>query len=242
MGMRATPRALVRRHLRSARDGQVEGTNRFLKRLRRQTALSSVLIASCAVVSAQTPGDRGSIQRLSEATVRAVAAEAVSADGDVKAFQREFAARLAKLSPGSNYQILPLVVGSAATKLSVGAYGPISGFYVSASDLVRKMAPITGAVWTEGITVFVIPLTTGAPNVERVIVLRDGKMISAVSGSLRPVELGGRTGETATLNGGRLVYPLSAFDPGADVRIELFLADRDPIVTKLSRSDIAMLR
>jgi hypothetical protein len=200
-------------------------------------AAGVVLLASGQAANRTAP-----LARVPEAAVRAVAVESYNADGNVAAFQRDFASGISRLCPGCNYQIVPLVPAALRSAITAGAYGPISGFYLSASDLIRARKPIAGAAWTEGVTILIVPGTAKAPNIERVVVTRDGKTVAPVSSSLQSTELGHGSDVQATLNGGRIVFPLDAFDPGADVRITLIPADGNSFVTRLSRADIAMLR
>ena len=197
-------------------------------------------LAACLLLLAQTP--QRPLARVPEAAVRAIAVEAYNADGNVKDFQRDFAAGISRLCPGCNYQIVSLVPPALRSAITAGAYGPISGFYLSASDLIRARKPIERAVWIEGVTVLIVPSTTKAPNIERVLVTRDGKAIAPLSSSLQSTALGHDAQVQATLNSGKIVFPLSAFDPGADVRITLIPAEGNSFVTRLSRADIAMLR
>jgi len=197
---------------------------------------------TCALVAAQATTQTPPLARVPEAAVRAVAVEAANTDGDVKAFQRDFAAGIARLCPGCDYQIVPLVPSSWRSALTAGAYGPTSGLYLSASDLIRQRKPVSGAVWIEGVTVLIVPTTIRAPNIEKVVVMRDGRTIAALSSSLQATELGTGGGEKATLNGGRVVFPLSAFEAGADVRIVLVPTGGANLVTRLSRADLSMLR
>ena len=198
-------------------------------------------LAACAIALTPAPQNT-TLARVPEAAVRAVAVETYNADGNVKAFQRDFAAGISRLCPGCNYQIVPLVPPALRPAITAGAYGPISGFYLSASDLIRARKPVAGAVWTEGVTVLIVPNSARAPDIERVIVTRDGRTIAPVSSSLQSTELGHDGEVRATLKGGRIVFPLSAFEPGADVRITLVPAAGNSFVTRLSRADIAMLR
>jgi hypothetical protein len=198
-------------------------------------------LAACAALLTQAP-QRAPLARVPEAAVRAVGVEAYNADGNVKAFQRDFAAGISRLCPGCNYEIVPLVPPALRSAITAGAYGPISGFYLSASDLIRARKPIAGAVWTDGVTVLIVPAAANAPNIERVIVTRDGKSVAPVSSSLQSTAVGRGSDIQATLNGGRIVFPLAAFDPGADVRITLVPSEGTSFVTRLSRADLAMLR
>lgn len=199
-------------------------------------------LAALFLLAAQGPPRTTPLARVPEAAVRAVAVEAYNADGNVSAFQRDFAAGISRLCPGCNYQIVPLVPPALRSSITAGAYGPISGFYLSASDLIRARKPIAGAVWTEGVTVVIVPSTAAAPNIERVVVTRDGKTIAPLSSTLQSAAVGRGSEIQATLNTGRIVFPLAAFDPGADVRITLVPADGSSFVTRLSRADTAMLR
>jgi hypothetical protein len=200
------------------------------------------VLAVCAWLIAPSAQRAAPLARVPEAAVRAVAVEAFNPDGNVKAFQRDFAAGIARLCPGCNYQIVPLVPAALRPSITAGAYGPISGFYLSASDLIRARKPIASAVWIDGVTILIVPLAAKAPNIERVLVTRDGRTIAPLSSALQATAIGRGSDIQATLNGGRLVFPLAAFDPGADVRITLVPAEGSSFVTRLSRADIAMLR
>jgi hypothetical protein len=126
--------------------------------------------------------------------------------------------------------------------LVASAVGPISNFYLSASDLFRKMEPVTSALWIDGVIIQVDPQSIYAPNIEKVVVQRDGQTVEPLSVELAPSTKTTIMGLKSTLNAGRLIYPTSAFERGAAVRVTLIPTSGRNIFTLFTQAELLRLR
>lgn len=87
------------------------------------------------------------------------------------------------------------------------------------SEAVRKREDFSTLVVGPYIRISVSATSIDAPNIEKVIVERDGRTIAPVSGRLTPRVKVTRLGAKAVINEAVLQYPCSAFLPGAQVTV-----------------------
>lgn len=72
---------------------------------------------------------------------------------------------------------------------------------------------------SEGVTVGVMAMEFTSPNIIQIIVTRNGKPIAPIKGRLRESELTNRLGASRIVHNGELLYPRTAFAPGAKVTV-----------------------
>jgi hypothetical protein len=65
----------------------------------------------------------------------------------------------------------------------------------------------------------VSPSRIDAPDIVKIVVERDGKVVAPRLSELKPTVLTTRMGAKALLHAGTIIYPCSAFDPDAAVRV-----------------------
>lgn len=155
--------------------------------------------------------------------VTASQAEAISADAvgqaknDSDAFRKTFLAAIAKTAP--EFSLLAGVI-SNSDALSINIAGPLGVFLSSASERVRKFEPLTPPpVWSPAIHVIVSPSRIDAPDIEKIIVQRNGSIVVALGSTLAPHELVTASGAKRMIHSGVVTYALSAFEPGPDVTV-----------------------
>src|SRR5690349_11253324 len=85
------------------------------------------------------------------------------------------------------------------------------------SEALRKREPIESATVSTSILIQVSVTQIDAPNIEKVIVERDGRVVPSLSGALSPHVGVTRLGAKSVHNEGTFTYPCSAFFPGASV-------------------------
>ena len=164
--------------------------------------------------------------RLAEAQVRALAEKAAAqAGGDVAAFQRAF--RTLARAEAPDYNGPATIVGSGALRITVA--GPVAKFERAVMETLAKGQPLARVEWSADATVFVEPQQADAPDIERVVVQRSDAsrplgseiVIAPLASTLAARPLQFVSGATRTLHAGHLVFPLSAFEPGAGVMVRV---------------------
>jgi hypothetical protein len=155
--------------------------------------------------------------RVTESQARAILTEAArQSQNDRDAFSPVFLVAVAKFAP--EFKGPQIVTSSAALEVVVS--GPLGYFLAAARERIRKYEPLVPApAWSPGVHIVITPQQTDAPDIEKVIVQRNGNTIEALRSSLAVHELVSRTGAKRMIHGGEVTYPLSAFEPGVDVMV-----------------------
>jgi len=86
-------------------------------------------------------------------------------------------------------------------------------------DALRKRQPVDAIQARTTSTVYVLPTTINAQNIERIIVERDGQEVPPIASRLKATTMSTALGATVTVNAGEVVFPCSAFAPGGRVRV-----------------------
>lgn len=164
-----------------------------------------VLAATVGSLRAQSP------EPMTEETLRAMARAAVSDantdGGRVQALDFRVKEKWGAFDP---YPIaLNTVTGLRALVVS-----PYLSYRTGFSEALRKMDPIETVPFAPWMSVVVAPETMNAPDVIKVVVTRNGQMMSPTSNTLRPKEFRNSFGATATLHAGYVAFPREAFAPG----------------------------
>jgi hypothetical protein len=179
-------------------------------------------------------------RRLSEAEVRAIAAQSAhDAKGDPDRFMALALRAILKLVPAFSFEPLMLAYTDG---LGVFAAGPATNFMISAREAVRKMEPIDRVAWGHEIVVLVLPRTIEAPDIEKVVVMRDGSIVTPVQSTLAPATLTTAMGASVVVHQGVLTYPLPAFDPGGSVVVTAIPATGRNVVATISERDLMKLQ
>jgi hypothetical protein len=111
----------------------------------------------------------------------------------------------------------PQIVTSSAA-LEVVVSGPLGYFFAAARERFRKYEPLAPPpVWAPGVHIVITPQQGDAPDIEKVVVQRNGTTVEPLRSSLAVRELVSRTGARRMIHGGEVIYPVSAFEPGVDV-------------------------
>lgn len=156
--------------------------------------------------------------RLTEYQVRSAARAAVAAAGDdYTVFFPSFVRELKALSPDFSEELPPAVCTSDLIDVSIS--GPIDAFGWSMREAVRRMEPAEDVPWPAGVVITVSPNDPAAPDIDKVVVMRDGRIVPPLSSALRPVNMRSSSGAPFSIHAGRVIYPVNAFDPGTDVTV-----------------------
>ena len=107
---------------------------------------------------------------------------------------------------------------------------------------LRMREALTDIPWIDAAVISVSPDRLEAPDISRLVVERDGKEVAPLRSLLRPMQFSNGSGDSASLHAGDVHYPLSAFAPGAGVRISAIPAAGEPFVFTLDDTDLRQLK
>jgi hypothetical protein len=113
---------------------------------------------------------------------------------------------------------------------------------ISTRESIRKMEPDRRVPWSHDVVVLVLPTTIEAPDIEKVVLMRDGSIVSPVQSTLAPATLTTAMGASVVVHRGAITYPLSAFDPGASVVLTAIPATGHNIVATISQDDLQKIQ
>jgi hypothetical protein len=120
--------------------------------------------------------------------------------------------------------------------------GPYVNYRYELQAALRKMNPINDLPFEDYFTIEVAPYQIDSPDIEKIVVQRDGQTIEPLANELQPKEFATRLGGKTMLHAGRITYPLNAFAPNGMVTVTLIPASGNNIVTKLESKRLARLR
>jgi hypothetical protein len=126
--------------------------------------------------------------------------------------------------------------------LLVAITAPYMSFRRSLVDMLRSGRPIEQTAWTGTVVIAIAPMRLGAPDVESVVVSRDGHSVAPVSSGLRPMTFSNGRGDEGVIHAGDVHFAVSAFLPGSKVVLTLAPRAKDPIVYVFSDAELTTLR
>jgi hypothetical protein len=160
------------------------------------------------------------VMRLTNLRLRPVVTAALNAaKNDVAAFDQKIKDSLATLAP--DYRGPVSLVETAG--LSVTATGPVARMHMAAREAVRKSGPMPAVTWTEEIQIAVSPSRADSPDIQKVLVERNGVAVAPIRSTLQARELTNARGAKARVNAGDVVFPIAAFNNGAGVTVKITL-------------------
>jgi hypothetical protein len=158
------------------------------------------------------------LTRVAETQLRPMVTSSVSAaHNDVAIFDKAFNAAIHAVAP-DYHGAVSLV---STEQLSAIALGPVARMHLEAREAVRKFEVFSPAPWANAMDIEISPLQIDSPDIEKIILQRNGVAVAQLQSTLAPRELTTRMGAKATLHAGRVRYPVTAFDPGAGVTVTI---------------------
>jgi hypothetical protein len=157
--------------------------------------------------------------RVTEAQARAIFGDtAARAKNDAAAFSSSFLAAVQKIAP----EFRGAQVIAQSSDLTILASGPLGYFFAEGREKIRKFEPLNPPpAWSSGIHILVQPMTIHAPDIEKIVVQRNGAIIAPSATSLHPTEKATLMGAKRMIHEGEVVFPLSAFEPGDAVHVTI---------------------
>ena len=162
--------------------------------------------------------------RVTESQARALLSKAATqANNDADTFTKAVVLALAPIAPDFRG---PQVV-SASDALDVVMVGPLGNLFAAVREKVRKFeALVPPPVWSPVVHVLVQPHQIGAPDIEKIVVQRNGSVIAPLRTALTASEFVSRTNAKQLIHSGEVTYPLNAFEPGLGVTVTVIAIPR----------------
>jgi hypothetical protein len=118
-----------------------------------------------------------------------------------------------------------VIVGSDA--LTVVVAFPYEAYNFALTEQIRKREPIAAVKPDIGVRIVVAPKQIDAPDIEKIIVERDGRPMQPMLNQLTRTAMTTRMGAKAMIHAGSVLYACSAFAPGGDVTVTAVPASGD---------------
>jgi hypothetical protein len=125
--------------------------------------------------------------------------------------------------------------------LLVAVFPRYASFRFALSEAMRMREPVSGLEVPRRIRVGVSPSQIDAPDISRVIVERDGKVIAPVVNRLVPTQMTTRMGVKAVLHAGDVEYNCSTVAPGAQVTVIAIPRSGDNIEKTFTQRELAAI-
>jgi hypothetical protein len=203
-------------------------------------AQPEVDIARRKAAAAGHPIEPMRFRHLGESEVRAIAAQAAKgANGDPDRFEELATHAVLTLVP--SFSIRPIVEGFDFG-LDISVVGPVGSFLSGVRESIRKMEPIGHPSWPTYVSVIVKASTIEAPDIEKVVISRNGSIATPLQILLFPQRLTTAMGASVVVHQGVVTYPLSAFDPGASVVLTAIPTTGHNIVATISQDDLRKIQ
>lgn len=182
----------------------------------------------------------GQAIKVSEAQARDWATySAQKSGGDPKAFGEAFMPLVRILAP--EYGLDPFNLGVTVYRtdaLDITVLGQVAVFHTAFAERIRKMESTDSVPWRPGVFVVVWPRQIGSPDIEKIVLKRNGVIVEPVSTTLRVTNLSTASGATRSIHQGDVAFPASAFAPGAEVVLIAIPAAGENIVWTFKESEL----
>jgi len=200
--------------------------------------LGGFLLCAAAIpaVLAQTPRR----EAMTAAAVRALTKEAESAArGDKSEVVLGLDTRVrAKLG---DFESFPVTI-VRREDLSIILSTPFMTYRRALAEYLRMEDSLDRIPWIPTAVIAVSPSRLQAPDIVRVVVERNGQPVQPTENLLKPMAFTNGSGESATIHAGEVRFPMSAFAPGATVKITAVPAAGDSFTYELDDSQLGTLK
>jgi hypothetical protein len=202
---------------RAAADAEVKRERAEAERLKAVAERAKAESARAKAEADRRRREAEPLVRVNEAQARNILADAAArAKNDVNIFTASFLKDVGKVAP----EFAGPKTVSRSEALSIVVSGPLGYFFAEARERVRKFEPmVPPPTWSPGIHVVVQPQQIDAPDIEKIVVQRNGALVTPARTALVPSEMVTRMNAKRMIHGGEVVYPMNAFEPGLGVSV-----------------------
>ncbi len=137
----------------------------------------------------------------------------------------------------------PRVTGIHNTRdLTITLATPLNSLFSQLTRALSRLEPLEAITQGPDVAIMVLPRTVNSPDVERIVLVRDGKFVEPVAVKLGPMELKTLMGGSVSRHVGSVEFPVTAFDPAQAITIIAIPASGANIERTLSPEDLRQLR
>jgi len=111
------------------------------------------------------------------------------------------------------------IVMAQTSAIRISLASPYLLYKTQVAEAIRKMESPTDIAYPTVVRVSVSPTTRWAPDIDRIVLERNGVIVEPLGSMLKPTELVSPLGAKTRVRAGSVFYQPSAFAPGATVRI-----------------------
>ena len=126
--------------------------------------------------------------------------------------------------------------------LSIVLSTPFMTYRRALAEYLRMNDSLDKIPWIPTAVVTISPSRLEAPDILRIVVERDGKEIAAAENLLKPMAFTNGSGDAATIHAGEVRFPMTAFAPGAGVKIAAVPAKGETFTYELDDGQLATLK
>jgi len=119
---------------------------------------------------------------------------------------------------------------------------PYMAYRKGVIDVLRTKRPISVVPWVDAAVVSVSPARLGAPDIEAVVLTRDGQEVAPTRSTLRPMTFSNGAGEEGVLRAGDVHFPIAALAPGAKVALSVRPRNADAFQYTFSEAELTTLK
>lgn len=186
-----------------------------MARLRNTGRLAGLFVLSLSV-SVATQKSPAPFVRLTESQAR-VAADLAFANAKPEASSFESLLMDVFRSMSADYSGVEIVHRSDS--LTVVIAGPVAKFQIAAKERVRRFEPLSGTSWDPTVSVIVQPSQIGSPDIDKVLVHRNGAVVAPLRSDLVPISFETSLGAKRMIHAGSVTFHLDAFAPSPDAMV-----------------------
>ena len=119
---------------------------------------------------------------------------------------------------------------------------PYMAFRRAVVDVLLTKRRLEDSLWVETAVVSVAPARLGSPDIDAVLLTRDGRDVPPVVNGLKPMTFSNGGGESTVLHAGDVHFPALAFAPAAHVVLTLRVRTGDPFIYAFDETELAVLK
>lgn len=125
--------------------------------------------------------------------------------------------------------------------LLVSLFYPYSSYRFALGEAIRQRESIATVDIPTVVSIHVSPSQIDAPDIVRVIVERNGKVVAPIANTLRPTVFTTRLGAKSLLHSGALTFSCTAFAPGGRVMVTAIPESGDNFEKVFSQTELASI-
>jgi len=141
--------------------------------------------------------------------------------------------------PGTLERPIPV---AATAAIDVYVASPYVFYRTGVSEAIRKMDVATDVPYPQGVVIVVNPRQIDAPDIEKVVVERNGQVVEPTQSRLERTVMTSRAGVEVVVHSGFVEYALSTFAAGSAVRVTAIPRSGSNFVAVIDGATLSTMR